>query len=277
MKVSIGLFILSALCLMKDSLVKAVELAELKLEKSNTPVDKQFNASTQTGLFKISLVGDVAKEKYLFISVSGKGDIQVNGLQNDDSQETHLCSGENDITCSFLVSDMEKLFNSPSGFRFSAKSISSASSPITVSAYAGDHLDLKANQRQTVILKNIETLPASVIVTPLENTSKIRIMLKSHPMRKFAALNAYLNLNTGSFPSASNHDEQFVHLDSFRSAFTAYSGDLAFCEFENKTCTYRVLLETDGVVGFQVGVHVSGVIEDIGTDRRYVEFIHSVR
>lgn len=273
MKTGQLLFILCVV-LLNMATVRAASVTNLDLTTAGTIASKNFSSSADSGLFKISLTKELSSQTYFFIHASGEGEIQINELQNDETTENHLCTGQFNVTCAFLLSDMEKLINSPAGFRFSAKSITSPQTALSVGAYVGDHLQLQENYRQTVVLKNIQQLPATVDVAQVTDSTKMRIQLKSHPVRKFSALNAYLNFQKDTFPTEDSHDEQFAHLDSFRSAFTAYNGDQYFCDStNNKTCTYRLLLQTDGIGSFIVTVNTATNREEIQPQYRYVYYL----
>lgn len=275
MKVSLVKRVLLGITMMFSS---ASALTDLSLTEANKLVDRTFSSSQESGLFKLNIDSSIAAQTYLFIFVSGEGMIQVFGSSNDQPEESLLCSGQTNITCAFLLSDMEKRINSPEGFRFSAKSASAPNNPIRIGAYVGDHLILHENHRQTVILKEITDLPVSVNIIPSNSTSKIRIQLKAHPEKKFAALNAYLNIRKPEFPSPESHEQEFIHLDSIRSAFTSYNSEDTFCKPENISCIYRLLIQTEGIASIQVGVLHSAKREDVLMGYRYVAFLpHLVR
>lgn len=220
-------------------------------------------------LFKIELDKAVHDSKYLFFFASSPGEIELESSQSDGESVTHLCSGHNEFTCIFNMNETKALIDSPAGFRFKAKSISNPDADVHLAVYAGDYIILQNMTRQTVLLKDIENLHALVNFESTSDAEKVRIQMKAHAKREFASMEAYLNYEKEEFPSPQTHDFQFAHMDSFRSGFVAYTGENVFCGY-GKNCSYRLLIETDGISSFQFSV-VQGVLrEKIETEFRYV-------
>lgn len=224
-------------------------------------------------LFKVEFDGAVNDSKYFFFYAASKGQLELEYSEIDGSDWDHICAGENAVTCIFNMTDMKGIIEKPAGFRFRARSVSNPDAEVTVGVYVGDYIVLQNMTRQTVLLKEITNINALVSFQSLSDAEKVRIQLKAHAKREFASIEAYLNFDKQEFPTPSEHEFQFAHMDSYRSGFVAYSGENVFCGYGRK-CEYRLSIETDGISSFQFSVVQGLEREKVETEYRYVVLFH---
>lgn len=256
--------VFATVCLLGHAL--ASETIDFKISEKHSLKPTVHNSDN---LFKVEFDKAVYDARYFFFYAESKGHFELEYSEIDGTDWDLICGGETAVTCIFNMTDMRGIIERPAGFRFRAKPLSNNKEEVRIGVYVGDYLVLQNMIRQTVLLKEIDSINALVSFESLSDAEKVRIQLKAHAKREFASIEAYLNFEKQGFPTPADHEFQFAHMDSYRSGFVAYSGEKVFCGY-GKKCEYRLSIDTDGISSFQLSVVQGLEREKVETEYRYV-------